>query len=227
VSGYEIASLTEIESVKAVGTLRWTPLRKHFGITAFGISAYTAGEAGQDVVEEHTEESLGHEELYVVVAGRATFVLDGEEKDVPAGSVVFLRDPKVKRYARAEEPGTTVLAIGGKPGAHEVSAWEYFFAAYGVVDEDPERAVAEIQAGLAEKPDHAGLHFPPGVHLRSHRPPRRGRCRARPSARAGSQAPEVGGRGRGSRAATNRPEGVARLRARAARAPDPPPGAPR
>ena len=115
-SGYEIASLTEIESVKAVGTLKWTPVRKHFGITAFGISAYTATEVGQDVVEEHTEERLGHEELYVVIAGRATFVLDGEEKDVPAGSAVFLRDPKVKRFARAEEPDTTVLAVGGKPG---------------------------------------------------------------------------------------------------------------
>ena len=155
-SGYEIASLTEIESIKAVGTLRWTPLRKHFGITAFGTSAYTASEAGQDVVEEHTEEQLGHEELYVVVAGRATFVLDGEEKDVPAGSVVFLRDPKVKRYARAEEPGTTVLAIGGKPGAHEISAWEYFFTAYGVVDEDPAgpRDRRAPRPGLAEKPDH-------------------------------------------------------------------------
>lgn len=158
-SGYEIASLADMESVKAVGTLRWTPVRKHFGITAFGISAYTATEVGQDVIEEHTEERLGHEELYVVVAGRATFVLDGEEKDMPAGSVVFLREPKVTRYARAEEPGTTVLAIGGKPGVHEVSAWEYFFMAYAVVDEDPERAIAEIQAGLAEKPDHAGLHF--------------------------------------------------------------------
>ena len=160
-SGYEIASLTELDSVPADGTLRWTPVRKHFGITAFGISAYTAVEVGQDVVEEHTEEKLGHEELYVVVSGRATFVLDGEEKDVPAGSVVFLRDPKVKRYARAEEPGTTVLAIGGKPGVHEVSAWEYFFAAYGVVDEDPERAIAEIDAGLEAHPDHAGLY----VHL--------------------------------------------------------------
>ena len=78
---------------------------------------------------------------------------------MPAGSVVFLRDPKVKRYARAEEPGTTVLAIGGKPGVHDVSAWEYFFTAYGVVDEDPDRAIAEIQAGLAEKPDHAALHY--------------------------------------------------------------------
>lgn len=156
-SGYEIASLTEIESVSVVGTLRWTPLRKHFGITAFGVSAYTATEVGQDVVEEHTEERLGHEELYVVVTGRATFVLDGEEMDVPAGSVVFLRDPKVKRYARAEEAGTTVLAIGGKPGLHAVSAWEYFFMAYA--SEDPDRGIAEIQAGLAEQPEHAGLHF--------------------------------------------------------------------
>jgi tetratricopeptide (TPR) repeat protein len=158
-SGYEIASLTGIEPVPAVGTLSWTPLRKQLGITAFGINAYTATEAGQDVVEEHTEERLGHEELYLVVTGRATFVLDGEEKDVPAGSLVFLRDPKVKRYARAEEPGTTVLAVGGKPGSHEVSAWEYFFTAYGVVDQDPERAVAEIQAGLSEKPDHPALYY--------------------------------------------------------------------
>ncbi|HUH14919.1 MAG TPA: tetratricopeptide repeat protein [Gaiellaceae bacterium] len=159
-SGFEIAGLTEIESLPGPGTLRWTPLRKHFGITAFGLNAYTAAEAGQDVVEEHTEERLGHEEVYVVVAGRATFVLDGEEHDVPAGSAVFLRDPKVKRYARAEESGTTVLAIGGKPGQHEISAWEYFFAAYPKADAgDLEGALAEIDAGLAERPDHPALHY--------------------------------------------------------------------
>ena len=158
-SGYEIASLTGVESLPGPGSLRWTPLRKHFGITAFGINAYTATEAGQDVVEEHTEERLGHEELYLVVSGRATFVLDGDEHGVPAGSAVFLRDPKVKRFARAEEPGTTVLAVGGKPGQHEVSAWEYFFAAYAVADEDPDGALAEIDAGLAAKPDHPPLLF--------------------------------------------------------------------
>jgi tetratricopeptide (TPR) repeat protein len=158
-SGYEIASLADLESVKGPGTLRWTPVRKHFGITAFGINAYTASEAGQDVVEEHTEERLGHEEVYLVVSGRATFVLDGEEHEVPAGSAVFLRDPKVKRFARAEEPGTTVLAIGGKPGQHEISAWEFFFAAYAVADEDPDRALAEIEAGLAARPDHPALYY--------------------------------------------------------------------
>ncbi len=159
-SGYEVASLTGVESVKGPGSLQWTPLRKHFGITAFGINAYTATEAGQDVVEEHTEERLGHEELYVVVSGRATFVLDGDEVEVPAGSAVFLSDPTVKRFARAEEAGTTVLAIGGKPGQHEISAWEYFFAAYAKADAgDYEGALAELDAGLWQKPDHPPLLY--------------------------------------------------------------------
>ena len=158
-SGWEIASLTELESLPGPETLRWTPVRKHLGITAFGINAYTAAEAGQDVVEEHTEEQLGHEEVYVVVAGRATFVIDGEEREVPAGSLVYLRDPKVQRYARAEEPGTTVLAVGGKPGAHEISAWESYFAAHAVEADDPERALAEIDAGLEASPDHPALHY--------------------------------------------------------------------
>jgi len=157
--GYEVASLTGIRALPGPGSLQWTPLRRHFGITAFGINAYTATEVGQDVVEEHDEARLGHEELYVILTGRATFVLDGEEFEVPAGSAVFLRDPKVRRYARAEEAGTTVLALGGKPGQHEISAWEYFFAAYAFVDEDPDRALAEIEAGLAEKPDHPPLLY--------------------------------------------------------------------
>ena len=158
-SGYEVASVAGLESLPGPGSPRWTPVRKHFGITAFGINAYTATEVGQDVVEEHDEERLGHEELYVVLAGRATFVLDGDEVDVPAGSAVFLRDPKVRRYARAEEAGTTVLALGGKPGQHEISAWEYFFAGYAYAEDDPERALAEIDAGLAQKPEHPALYY--------------------------------------------------------------------
>ncbi|HYK06513.1 MAG TPA: tetratricopeptide repeat protein [Gaiellaceae bacterium] len=158
-SGYEVASLADLESLPGPGSLRWTPVRKHFGITAFGINAYTATEVGQDVVEEHDEERLGHEELYLVLAGRATFVLDGDEVDVPAGSAVFLRDPKVRRYARAEEAGTTVLALGGQPGRHEISAWEYFFAAYAYAEDDHERALAEIDAGLAQKPEHPALFY--------------------------------------------------------------------
>lgn len=158
-SGYEVVELAALESFPGPGTLRWSPLRRPLGITAFGTNVYTAADVGQDVVEEHTEEQLGHEEMYVVIAGRATFELDGKELDVPAGSLVYLRDPKVKRYARAAEPNTTVLAVGGKPGQHEISAWESYFIAYAVVDDDPERAVAELEAAVAERPENAALHY--------------------------------------------------------------------
>jgi tetratricopeptide (TPR) repeat protein len=159
-SGWRIERLSEMESLPGPETLRWTPVRKRLGITAFGINAYTAQDAGQDVVEEHDEARLGHEEVYVVVSGRATFVLDGEEREVPAGSLVYLSDPSVKRYARAEEPGTTVLAVGGKPGQHEISAWEYFFEAQAKADAgDGEGALAEIDAGLEQRPDHPALHY--------------------------------------------------------------------
>ena len=109
--GWETVRLDEIEPIPVVeGTLLWRPVRRTLDIGAFGINAYVAPNAGDDVVEEHTETSLGHEELYLVLAGRARFTLDGETLDAPAGTLVFLRDPAVKRHARAEEAGTTVLA---------------------------------------------------------------------------------------------------------------------
>ena len=93
----------------------WSPIRRALGIEAFGVNAWTAAEAGAVVIQEH-DESSKHEELYAVVAGHAAFTVDGEELDAPAGTLVFVRDPKAKRGAVSTEPGTTVLAIGAKPG---------------------------------------------------------------------------------------------------------------
>jgi tetratricopeptide (TPR) repeat protein len=150
--GFEVVQIADLESLPGPGTLRWTPIRRRFGITAVGVNAYTAAEVGQDVVEEHSEATLGHEEIYVVLAGRATFTLAGAEHDAPAGTLVVLRDPEVRRSAVAAEPGTTVLAIGGKPGSHDTSEWEYSFAAYGHLQEGaPERGLAELRAGLEDQ----------------------------------------------------------------------------
>jgi tetratricopeptide (TPR) repeat protein len=158
--GWDSVRIAELDSLAGPGTLRWTPLRRLFGITAYGINAYTATEVGQDVVEEHTEATLGHEELYVVLAGRARFRLDEEELDAPEGTAVFIRDPSVRRGATAAEPGTTVLAIGGKPGSHEVSTWEYSFAAYGyLAADDVERGIAVIREGLEAKGESARLLY--------------------------------------------------------------------
>jgi Cupin domain len=106
----------------------WVPLRAALGITAFGASAYRAN-AGEPVVPAHAERPGGgagvHEELYVVISGRATFTVDGEELDAPAGTCV-LALPGERREARAEDDGTAVLVVGAPAGeAYRVAPWEY------------------------------------------------------------------------------------------------------
>ena len=155
--GWQSVRLDEIEPIAVVnGTLLWRPLRRTLGIEAFGINAYTAPNAGDDVVEEHTEQSLGHEEVYIVLAGRATFTLDEETLDAPAGTVVFVRDPKVRRHARAQEAGTAVLAVGGPRNAvYEPSPWEDFFAAERHrTAGDHDAYFAELEDAAARRPDH-------------------------------------------------------------------------
>jgi mannose-6-phosphate isomerase-like protein (cupin superfamily) len=160
--GWKSVHLDEIEPIPVVGgTLLWRPVRRTLDIGAFGINSYVAPEAGDDVVEEHTEKVYGHEEVYLVLAGRATFTLDGETLDAPAGTAVFIRDPAVKRHARAEEPGTKVLAIGGpRDAAYKPSAWEHSFAAEKHrASGDYDAMVAEIAAGLEQNPDNASLLY--------------------------------------------------------------------
>ena len=111
-SEYAVAHLDEIEEVTD-GREPWRPVRHHFGITAFGINAWTARNAGDRIINEHdeAEDEDQQEELYLVQRGRATFELDGERVDAPAGTFVLAR-PGVKRTAFAEEPETTIVAIG-------------------------------------------------------------------------------------------------------------------
>jgi quercetin dioxygenase-like cupin family protein len=144
--------LDDIDGIPVFGTLVWKPVRKTLGVTAFGINAYRAESAGDEVVEEHTEEQLGHEEVYVVVSGHATFTVDGEEVDAPAGTLVYLDDVAQKRHAVAKEAGTTVLAVGGVPGTHEASAWEYFFPALPLLRAgDYDAARRTLEEGMKEK----------------------------------------------------------------------------
>src|ERR687891_2639063 len=80
---FETAHMSELDAIPGPGSLVWRPIRRRFGIEAFGMNAYTA-DAGSDVVEDHTEESYRHQEVYFVAAGRATFTVAGERIDAPA-----------------------------------------------------------------------------------------------------------------------------------------------
>ena len=52
----------------------WSPLRMHLDVRAFGVNAWTASEAGAQLVGEHDEVTSGHEELYLITTGSATRV---------------------------------------------------------------------------------------------------------------------------------------------------------
>jgi hypothetical protein len=136
------------------------PVREHLGIQAFGVNAYTPGEDGR-LIGEHDEAGTGQEELYIVVDGHATFEIDGETVDAPAGTYVFV-SPESRRKASGDG---TILAFGATPGeAYQPldwgNAWTFHrdsMAAYG--EERYADALEAVRGGLAEMPDNAGLNY--------------------------------------------------------------------
>ena len=99
---------------------KWTPVRHHFGITAFGVNAYTARKAGDRLIGEHDHADPAdeqHEELYFVHTGHARFRVNGEDIDAPAGTFVSALAVSAVRSAVALLDDTVVLVIGAEPGA--------------------------------------------------------------------------------------------------------------
>jgi mannose-6-phosphate isomerase-like protein (cupin superfamily) len=132
---YRVASVEQLPEIAYRQDTHMRPVRHHLGFTAFGANAWTAG-TGERLMPEHREDD-GVEELYVVLGGHARFEIDGEPVDAPAGTLVFV-GPQGRRTAFAQEPGTTVLAVGGVVGRpYEAGGWEVwaeFGAAYEAGD---------------------------------------------------------------------------------------------
>src|SRR3954464_11177923 len=156
-----VVHVDELAAIDMPDGFVWRPVRRHFGIRAFGVNAYTALEDGGPIGEEHTEGTLGHEEIYVVLRGRARFTIDGDEHELGPGQLVFVRHPALRRSARSRDDDTVVLALGGKPGEpHRVSAWEAMFAAVPAAREERwDEAIAIHEEALAEQPDSAPLLY--------------------------------------------------------------------
>lgn len=142
---FQLLSLKGAEALPVVdGTIQWIPLRRELGIRAFGTNAYRAAKAGDDVIEDHVE-SPGQEEMYVVVAGRVRFTIDGETVEASHGDAVFLPDPAVRRSAIALEDGTIVLGVGGWPDRpYHSLPWEPIFLAADSMHRGDWAAAAEV-----------------------------------------------------------------------------------
>lgn len=156
-----IAHIDQLDAIEMPDGFVWRPVRRHFDIRGFGVNAYTASEVGGPIVEGHTEGQLKHEEIYLVLRGRALFTIDGNEHELGPGQLVFVRDPELRRGAIALEERTVVLALGGKPGeSHRVSAWEAMFAAVPASRaENWEEAIRIHVEALEEHPEHPALLY--------------------------------------------------------------------
>jgi mannose-6-phosphate isomerase-like protein (cupin superfamily) len=138
---WKAVRLDEVEAVPWRGSeLVWRPVRAALDSRVVGLSAYTASRPGQEIVEDHVEtlDGRGHEEVYVVLRGRARFVLDGEEVDASAGMLIAV-GPDVKRAAVAIDADTAVLALGGPPDFVPAES-EWIDRARPHMKDDPRRA---------------------------------------------------------------------------------------
>src|SRR6188508_2375165 len=140
---YSVLHIDDAERIPGHGFL-WRPLRKQLGTSGFGVNGYTA-DAGGEVIEDHDERSAGaagHEELYLVIQGAATFTVDGEEVAAPQGTMVLV------------PPGTRRGAAGPR------TPFEYWYEAephYRA--KDYAKAVEVASAGLEDWPDHPSLRY--------------------------------------------------------------------
>jgi mannose-6-phosphate isomerase-like protein (cupin superfamily) len=90
------------------------PLRRELGVTSFGINQITLEPKRRLRVHLHERQ----EEVYLVLSGELTVIVEGEEHVLGEGDLVRVA-PKLRRQLTNPSSGrTVVLALGGA-GEHE------------------------------------------------------------------------------------------------------------
>ncbi len=157
---YAVAHLDEIEEFEDAGS-HYRPIRHQLGITAFGVTAWTAHAEGDIVINEHDEgDPTADQELFLVLRGHAEFEIQGERVDAPTGTLVFVA-PGIKRTASAKEAGTTVIAVEGTPGkGYDARGWELWAPLAPLYDAGEYAEVADrLSAVVTAAPQYPMLFF--------------------------------------------------------------------
>ena len=109
---YTIVDPNEIEARRGV----FRPLREPLGVTAFGINQLELPAGAEGF--EHSHDADGQEEVYVIIRGGGTLVVDGEEAELSTGDYVFV-SPDATRKIVAGDEGVAWIGIGSQPGAYK------------------------------------------------------------------------------------------------------------
>jgi uncharacterized cupin superfamily protein len=115
--GYAIARGDELERTGA-----WRLVRRTLGLQSFGVNLVEV--APGDTLPEHDELDRDQEELFFVISGNATLLIDGAEHALPAGSFARL-DPVHRRTVRntGDAPAMVLIASAPCSSGYEPMEW--------------------------------------------------------------------------------------------------------
>ena len=116
--GYTIAHSDDFERAGP----KWGLARKSLGLSAFGMNVVDL-EPGEKI-PEHDETDRDQEEVFVVLSGSPTVVIEGEGHATPTGTYVRL-DPEPKRTVvnNGSEPASVLIISAPTTSGYEPMDW--------------------------------------------------------------------------------------------------------
>jgi quercetin dioxygenase-like cupin family protein len=121
-AAFTIKHSDEFEAIEGSGGCTWHLARKALGTGAFGFNLVEIAPGGQ--LPEHSEGGSGQVEVYAILAGEATMVLDGEEHPAPAGTWASIEPSATRTIVNHSAAPVTALLIGVDPsGSYEPLSW--------------------------------------------------------------------------------------------------------
>jgi quercetin dioxygenase-like cupin family protein len=115
--GYTILNWDDFER-----TGNWRLARRSLGLGAFGMNIVDVPPGEQ--IPEHDETARDHEEVFIVIDGSPTVVIDGEEHTVERGTFVRVA-PHPRRTVRndADRPARLLIVSAPRSSGYEPMGW--------------------------------------------------------------------------------------------------------
>ncbi len=100
----------------------WTLVRRTLGVQSFGLNVVDIGPGSS--IPEHDELDRDQEEVFLVLEGAPTLVIDGVDHRTSAGMFARL-DPEHRRTVRndGEQPARVLIASAPRSSGYEAMEW--------------------------------------------------------------------------------------------------------
>jgi uncharacterized cupin superfamily protein len=115
-------SVTLIHRDECETSGNWRLVRRALGLQAFGVNLVDILPGEQ--IPEHDEVERDQEEVFFIVEGTPTLVVDGEDHLAPAGCFARL-DPEHTRTVRndGDEPASVLIASAPRSSGYKPMEW--------------------------------------------------------------------------------------------------------